>query len=101
MAKEVIWSFRAQRDRIEILNYWKERNKSKTYSIKLNALFEQTINLISEFPEIGRIVNIRGIRVKTIRDYSIFYFKEENSIEILIIWDNRRDPDVLQKILAG
>ena len=36
MAKRVIWSKKAQKDRREILQYWKQRNLSNAYSLKLN-----------------------------------------------------------------
>ena len=38
MAKQVIWSLRAQNDKKEILDYWKQRNKSNTYSKKLKRV---------------------------------------------------------------
>lgn len=39
MAYEIILSNRAQQDRIEILQYWINRNKSNVFSIKLNEIF--------------------------------------------------------------
>lgn len=53
MAKQVVWSLRAQNDRKDILNYWRQRNKSNTYSKKLNALFKEAIQIIQIFPHIG------------------------------------------------
>jgi len=50
MAKQIIWSLTAQLDRKEILLYWINRNKSRTYSKKLNKLFIEAIQLIAEFP---------------------------------------------------
>jgi toxin YoeB len=40
MAKKVVWSQKAQKDRRRILKYWKGRNKSNVYSIKLAQLFK-------------------------------------------------------------
>ena len=39
MAKQVIWSILAHNDRLEILDYWIKRNKSNSYSKKLNQIF--------------------------------------------------------------
>ena len=36
MVREIIWSESAKTDRIEILNYWLNRNKSNIYPNKLN-----------------------------------------------------------------
>jgi len=58
MAKRIIWSRRAQNDRISIFEYWNKRNKSKVYSKKLNRLFNEGVKLISEYPEIGKPTEI-------------------------------------------
>ena len=97
--KEIIWSLRAQQDRIEILDYWIERNKSKTYSEKLFKLFQESSKIISEYPEIGKPTNIENVRVKVIRDYLMVYEVRSDKIEILLIWDSRQDPSRLEKQL--
>lgn len=53
MAKKLIWSKQALQDRKDILDYWINRNKSKTYSIRLNNLFIDAIKIIAEHPNIG------------------------------------------------
>ncbi len=97
MAKRIIWSFKAQNDRKAILNYWINRNKSKTYSKRLNNLFIEAIKIISIFPEIGKKTDTPGVRIKIVKDYLIFYEIEKASILILSIWDNRRDPEKLDE----
>lgn len=95
MAKKVIWSRHAVNDRKEILRYWKMRNGSNTYSIKLNALFKKAILLIATHPLIGRRTDVENIRAKLVRDYLIIYQDTETRIEILVVWDNRRNPEEL------
>jgi len=85
MVKQIIWSHRAQNDRKEILQYWRVRNQSNAYSIKLNLLFKRAIQLMSDHPHIGRKTDIENIRVKLVRDYLIVYEETENRIEILTI----------------
>jgi hypothetical protein len=75
MAKEIVWSARAQKERFEILEYWKNRNKSANYSIKLNNLFINSIELVAEMP-----------------DYFIYYHITDTLIEVVTIWDTRRNP---------
>lgn len=99
MVKQVIWSLRAQADRKEILYYWRKRNKSDTYSKKLNQLFEESIRIISDFPEIGKSTDDSKARIKIVRDYFIIYEETETQIFILTIWDSRQDPDKLESIL--
>jgi len=54
MVKRIVWSLTAQQDRKNILEYWNDRNKSKTYSKKLNELLKSSIKLISTHPNIGK-----------------------------------------------
>lgn len=54
MAKRKInWTVNANLERKEILQYWIKRNKSKTYSIKLNKIFIETVAKIADEPMIG------------------------------------------------
>jgi toxin YoeB len=99
MAKQVIWSLRAQNDKKEILDYWRQRNKSNTYSKKLNELFKESIRIILDFPQIGKVTDDTKARIKIVRDYLIIYEETETQIFILTIWDSRQDPDKLKKIL--
>ena len=92
MAKKIIWSLNAQRDRKNILQYWNKRNQSNRYSIKLNKLFKDAVKLISNYPRIGKLTNKENIRIKIVKDYLIIYEDLENEIHILTIWDSRRNP---------
>ncbi len=99
MAKQVIWSLRAQNDKKEILDYWRLRNKSNAYSKKLNELFKESIKIILDFPQIGKVTDDTRARIKLVRDYLVIYEETESKIFILTIWDSRQDPDELKKIL--
>lgn len=99
MAKKVIWSFRAQSDRKNILEYWRQRNQSNTYSIKLDELFREAVNLIKDFPQIGKQTDDKKARSKVVKDYLLIYEDDIDSIVILTIWDSRQDPEKLEKIL--
>jgi plasmid stabilization system protein ParE len=99
MARQVIWSLRAQDDRKKIFTYWNHRNKSNAYSKKLNGLFKEAISLLKKYPNIGRQTTDKLVRVKIVRDYLIIYEATEKEIFILTIWDSRQDPEELTKIL--
>ena len=99
MVKQVVWSLRAQNDRKKILNYWRLRNKSNTYSKKLNQLFKNSIQIIKDFPQIGKSTDDPNTRIKIVKDYLLFYEETETQILILTIWDSRQDPDKLKKVL--
>jgi plasmid stabilization system protein ParE len=83
MVKQVVWSPRAQSERKSVLKYWLIRNKSKTYSLKLNLLIKEGISLILSNQEIGRKTDVPNVRIKIVRDYLIFYEVQNETIYIL------------------
>lgn len=99
MAKQVVWSLRAQNDRKNILSYWRQRNKSNTYSKKLYLLFKEAVNTIRDFPKIGKLTDDRNARIKVVRDYLVIYEETETTIYILTVRDGRQDPAELVKVL--
>ena len=99
MAKQVIWSNRAIDDLLKILEYWNNRNKSSSYSKKLNELFNKAIALIVNYSSIGRPSQIENIKIKIVKDYLIIYEDTPELIIILTIWDGRRNPEDLEKII--
>ena len=101
MAKRLVWSPLARKIRKEILQYWILRNKSKYYSQKLNVLFENSAQQIADFPYSGISVSDNIYRGKLIKDYYILYKIKDDSIEILFIWDTRKDPADLLKLVKN
>ena len=99
MAKQIIWSQRAQEDRKQILKYWIHRNKSNTYSKKLDKGFREALNLISKYPRIGKQTNDKKARIKILKDYFLIYEETKDSVILLTICDSRQDPQKLAKII--
>ncbi len=92
MAKrKIIWTKTANLERKEILEYWILRNKSKRFSVRLNYLILQTLEVLRENPTIGRLTNVNNVRVKLIREYLLMYEFTESDLIILSIWDARRN----------
>ncbi len=91
MAKQIIWSLNAQTDRKEILLYWIERNKSTRYSYKLNQLFKEVIELLSEHPFVGRPTDKSpSVRIKIVKEYLLIF---------LTVWDGHQNPAKLEEVL--
>lgn len=99
MVRKIIWSANAKADKIEILDYWIKRNKSNTYSKKLNLLFREAINLVAKNPTIGHVTIKENVRVKIVKQFLIIYEITEDSINIHSIFDNRRNPEEFIKRL--
>lgn len=66
MAKHVIWSEKAVDDLLKIFEYWNHRNKSSSYSKKLNELFNKAIALIVNHSSLGRPSQIENIKIKIV-----------------------------------
>ena len=94
MAKrKIVWINSAKLELKEILIYWTNKTKSKTYSKKLSVLFSEAINLLSLHPKIGRTTTDENTRISIVRNYLIFYELTETELIVLSIWDARRDEN--------
>jgi plasmid stabilization system protein ParE len=95
MARQIIWSLKAEKLFLEILEFYAARNSSKTYS---NRIYKETttlLNHLSKFPYLGKRTTEKKIRILIKSHYKIFYKIEPNSIIVLLIWDSRQDPSCL------
>ena len=99
MAKNIKWSKQAVSDRIQILDYWYKRLGNKTYSKKLDKYLRDTILLLAENPWMGKESRKYDARCFIKGNYQIFYRIRKNCIELLQIWDCRRNPEDLMKSL--
>ncbi len=96
MAKRIIWSHHAVADRIAILDYWYQRIGTKRYSASLDLSLKEIVKKLAEYPKLGRQLDDREERFFVKDSYQIFYIETDDSIEILHIWDSRRNPDDLK-----
>ena len=90
--KQIKWTSRAANDKFDILEYWVNRNKSTTFSEKLDQLFDNALEQVSKFPDHGKITNFKNIRIKIVRSYLIYYLIEKDFITVVRIWDGEQDP---------
>ncbi len=93
MPKKIKWSVKATKEWADILTYWKNRNKSNTYSLKLNRSLKQNIKSIAGMPDSGILTATQFLRVKIVNSYLVYYHIHADYIEILTIWDSRRNPE--------
>jgi len=94
MAKyKIDWSIEARLDLIDILEYYRLRNKSAQYSKKLNSKINRSIKLITKNPLIGLQTQISSVRAFITGDYQLIYEISDDTIMIIMIWDCRRDPE--------
>lgn len=94
--RKIVWSHRARIRLFEIMDYFAERNKSKTYSVKLYRKFNKELKLILKHPDLGIKTDIESVRGLIIGDYIIFYEDTLDKIIVHTIWDSRQNPDELK-----
>jgi len=90
---KIVWSNRAKKRLYGILEFYIQRNKSKSYSNKLNRLLQKEVKILLKFPEIGLKTTEDTTRGLIIDDYIIFYEITDDKIIIHTIWDSRQNPD--------
>ena len=94
--REIRWTLRALKDKMAIYEYWIHKNQSISYPKKLESLFNEVMNLTAIFPEAGMKTELDGIRIRTVKHYQLVYRITKSSIEVLTVWDSRRNPKKLK-----
>jgi toxin YoeB len=87
---KIEWSIEA---RLDLLDYYIDRNKSVSYSRKLNSKINCSVKLIAQNPFIGLPTDYETVRALITGDYQIIYEIIDKTILIVMIWDCRRDPE--------
>jgi len=95
-ARRIIWSKRAKNDLLTILDFYFQRNGTKTYSSKINSVLNESVKVLTRHPYIGKVTDLQDIRCLIKGDYNIFYEIKAGTIEILTIWNSRQNPEELR-----
>lgn len=97
MAKrEVIWSQKAKINLFNILDFYKNRNKSTSYSQKLYKEFNHQLSLVDKLPEMGIKTEFERIRGLVIEHFILYYEVTKEYIIVHTLWDSRQNPDKLK-----
>ena len=94
--RKIVWSARARNQRYKILEFL--RNKSKTYSVKLNKRINEELDLLCNYPRLGIKTDIPNVRGLIIDHFILFYEVDRKTIVVHHIWDSRQDPEQLRII---
>ncbi len=97
MAKrKIVWSHRARIKLLMILEFYNERNKSKTYSKKLYSKFNKELLLLLTQPEIGIKTELEVVRGLIVDEFILFYELTSEMIIVHTLWDSRQNPSDLR-----
>jgi hypothetical protein len=93
MAKrKIVWSHRARIKLLMILEFYTERNKSKTYSKKLYTKFNMELSLLLKQPEIGIKTELEAVRGLIVDEFILFYEVTTEMIIVHTLWASRQNP---------
>lgn len=93
MAKrKIIWSHRARIKLFAILEFYAERNKSKTYSKKLYTKFNKELKLLHKQPDIGLKTELEAIRGLIVDEFILYYEVTSEMIIVHSLRDSRQNP---------
>lgn len=93
MAKKIIWTDRADKTFTKVLEFYIERNGSKTYSRKLNREIQTLLTVLSKQAHLGTKTEKQRCRVFIRGNYKIFYEVDETHLIVHMIWDCRQNPE--------
>ena len=97
MAKrKIVWSHRARIKLFMILEFYSERNGSKTYSKKLYTAFNKELSLLNKQPEIGIKTEFEAVRGLIVDEFILFYEATSEMIIVHTLWDSRQNPTELK-----
>lgn len=100
MAKlNLFWTKTAIKQRNHTFEYWNNRNKSNSYSKKLNKSIKERTELLKSKPDLGKKTEFKNTRAISLGHYTVLYRKTSHKIIITGFWDNRQNPNKLLKFL--
>jgi toxin YoeB len=93
--RKIIWSPRSEIDIYQILVFYGERNGNYNYSRKIYTRIRRSVLVLKQFPGIGAQTDIKNVKNLILGDFNVFYRFENNSIEIVAVWDSKQNPENL------
>jgi hypothetical protein len=100
MAKRTVeWSKIALIDFVEILNYYIKRNKSKTYSQKLNTEIKFKLKTLDFKVALPQKTSVKDLFYFTHNHISVCFEILGNNLKVQLVIDDRRSPELIEKLL--
>ena len=100
MAKRIVeWSKEAVVDLLEILKFYIQRNKSKTYSQKLNGEIRFKLKTIDFTVALPQKTSVYNLFYFTHNHISVCFEITNNNFKVQLVIDDRRNPELIDKLL--
>jgi len=99
--RKIVWTSIAKKQLRFVLQYWLEKNKSTSFSLKLLQKIDHTTKILSDHPSIGRKTEFEDVRIAALKNYSLIYTVLDTEIVVLAFWDNRQNPEMLHEMISS
>ncbi|MFA9213724.1 MAG: type II toxin-antitoxin system RelE/ParE family toxin [Candidatus Methylacidiphilales bacterium] len=99
--KKIIWTEKAKTSLFVILDFYEKQNGSKSFSEKLFGEIISETKILSNYDSLGKKTDFKNIRELVLNRNSIFYTETHESINIILVWDNRRNPKECYDLLKN
>lgn len=95
---KIRWTRQAEKDYLSTLEFWIKNNKSNSFSVKLMNEVLKTEKYIIKNPLSGSLfdINRKIYKLPILKHFSIIYNVDNDHINIIAFWDNRRNPENLK-----
>ncbi|MGL4942415.1 MAG: type II toxin-antitoxin system RelE/ParE family toxin [Thermoguttaceae bacterium] len=94
--RKLTWHPNARDELMSVLAYFKERNGSNAYGRKFLNGLETRLKYACCFPQMYEETNRPETHVIDFENYRIVYSIKPDTIEVLSVWDARREPRTQQ-----
>jgi plasmid stabilization system protein ParE len=100
----VVWSAQGQRSLDEIWDYYSQR--SVVAATKIINKIKATEKILSTMPMAASIEllledNPRGYRKLIVGNYKVIYYVGEEAVYVALVFDTRRNPDTLRRLILN
>jgi plasmid stabilization system protein ParE len=97
--KKVIWTRKAEIQMYVIMDYYVDRNKSDSYSLKLQSDIKQKLRKLDFTTTLPKKSSIKDLFYFIHNHISVFFLVHKEHIVVILVWDERRNPNDLNLLL--
>lgn len=93
--KKVVWTRKSEIQLFAIMDYYAERNKSDEYSLKLKKAIDLKLNKTDFSVSLPQKTATDTIFYFVHNHISVFFTFENDTVFVVLVWDERRDQKKL------
>lgn len=100
MALQIEWSKKAILHLDEVLDYWEERNGSRSYSITLFNAIQEALSVLARYPESGQQTENKFIQKKNVKEYYLYYSFDATHLTVIGVSYRGRGPKYQESMIT-